>query len=682
MARRVGEVEVDVHANTDPFAREAEVGVKRGAEAAEDDLVEVGDKWGGTLSDAMGDRLTKEGPNLAKSVEKGLDKQRVRVPIVPEYHRDRSLVKKFVTKAAGDIEDAVLEAASSGGSGGGPFGKIGQAFGDAIGAGFNVSGKSPLIAFLLPLVGAIIGVVIAAIQALNALLAVAVTLPGILAAIGLQAGVLIIAFQGVGTAIQGAFNAKNAKELNEALKPLAPAAREFVKELLPLKEFWRQLNQTVQQNFFKEITGMITELRKWQGNRVLSGFQALATAMGKFFHDLGFFFNSDSFTKFLDEVFPRTVIFLEQFGPAFITFLQGLVDLANAAMPFMTEVGGILSRVFKQLGDFFTETANDPEFQKWLEDMKDTLDEVVTLIKSAALFVGALMTSINEAGGEDVITQLSESLLLIADFLSSDVGKKAIEAFINIAIFSIQVVTGLIIAILAIAGAAQKVGEYVKESLLGDVGGFFSFIWEKITWFFGAAANRVAEFFAMLWRILSEGRTAFTNFFAAIGEKVSMAINGVIAFVKAVPDKIKEFFSQAIGWLFQAGKNIVQGLINGIMAMLNPLGSAMHMVGQRVRDNVPSSPAKEGPLSGKGDTLYAGQKIVQRLASGMEMEIPRLQDATTNATNTIVFGTNSINVRSNGAMTRDQAVDAGGGVAEGIWGNLMNRNTRLAIRTL
>lgn len=674
-----GKAFVSVHADTDPFAREAEQGVRQGAEQAEDDLKEVGDEWGETLADAMGDRLEKSGPNLAKSVEKGLSKEKVNVPITPDF--DRRTVRRTVGKVFNEIEEAVAEA-SAGGGPNGPFGKIGQAFADAIGAGFNISGRSPLIGFLIPVIGSIVGLVIAAIQAINALIAVAITLPGILASIGFQVGVLMIAFQGVGTAIEGAFAAKNAKELEAALKPLAPAARAFVKELLPLREFWRQLNLTVQQNFFQEITGLITELRKWQGNRILSGFQAVATAMGKFFHDLGFFFNSDAFTKFLDEVFPRTVTFLEQFGPSFITFLEGLINLANAAMPFMTEVGGIVSMVFKQMGDFFNTTAQDPEFLTWLQDMRDTLDEVVTFIKIAFVFVGQLMDSINKAGGEEVIKQLSMSLALIGDFLTSDVGIKAMEAFINIAIVSIQVVTGLIIAILAIAGAAQKVGEYIKESLLGDLGDFFSFLFEKILWFFGAAANRVAEFFALLWRILSEGRTRFDAFFAAIGAKIEAVMGAIANVMSTVTGRIKGFFSDAIGWLFQAGRNIVSGLIQGIMSMLNPLGNAMHMVAQRVKDNVPASPAKEGPLSGRGDPLYSGQKIVERLATGMEMEAPKLSDASANVMSNIVFGPNSIQMRINGTMDRDQAREAGEGVAEGIWGNLMNRNTRLAIRTL
>lgn len=678
MAERVGEAEVDVHANTDPFAREAQRGVKRGAEAAEDDLEEAGDQWGDTLTKAMGDRLEKGGPELANAVKTGLDRQRITTKITPEV--DRSTLRRAIPRVVREIEDAVADVASQGPTG--PFGKLGQGFADAIGAGFNVSGRSPLIAILVPVIGAIMGLVIAAIQAVNALIAVLVTLPGILAAIGFQVGVLLLAFEGMGTAIQGAFAAKNAKELNEALKPLAPAAREFVKELLPLKEFFRQLQQTVQQNFFKELTGLMTELRNWQGNRILAGFQSVATALGKFFHDVGFFFNSDSFTKFLNEVFPRTVIFLEKFGPDFVTFLTGLIDLANAAMPFMTEVGDLLSGTFKQLGDFFTETANDPEFQQWLKEMRDTLGEVVTFIKVAAVFVGQLMDSINKAGGEKVIKQLSESLALIGDFLSSEVGIKAMEAFINIAIFSIQVVTGLIIAILAIAGAAQKVGEYIKENLFKDIGDFFFFIGGKIMEFWEFITGGSEKFATSVQTAATTAKNAVSNFATEMKNKLMAAFEAAGNFMNNTKNKILNFFSDAIGWLWQAGKNVVQGFINGIMAMMNPLSSAVHMVAQRVRDSVPSSPAKEGPLSGKGDTLYAGQKIVQRLAMGMEMEIPRLEQATNNATSTIVFGPNSIQMRINGGMDAAQARAAGNGVAEGIWGNLAARNTNLAVRTL
>lgn len=675
-----GEAFIEVHADTSPFPGEAERGIKAGSEAVERDLETTGDKWGETLADAAGHRIEKEGPQLARHLERGLERQKVTVKTRVVYDKDNNAIKRFVetttTSIAKELTDAFDEAGGATG-----FRKVGQAFSDAIGAGFNVSGRSPLIGFLVPVIGAIVGLVGAAIQAVNSLVAVLVAVPGILASMGIQVAVLMVAFQGIGTAVQGAFAAKNAKELNEAIKDLAPSAQAFVKSLLPLKDFWHQLQFTTQQNFFKEIGDAVTQLQKWQGNRILSGFQEVAKALGRAFHDLAFFFNSDSFTKFLDEVFPRTITFLDQFGPAFITFLTGLIDLANAAMPFMTEVGGLVSRIFQQVGEFLTATANDPAFQDWLNEMRDTLDEVVTFVKVAFVFIGALMDSINRAGGEDLITQLSMSLALIADFLTSDVGIKAMEAFINIAMVSIQVITGLIIAILAIAGAAQKVGEYIKESLLGDLGDFFVFIYEKSMWFFGSAANRVAEFFAMLWRIVSEGRTIINTLVMTVTAFVSTAIGTVTSFVSSIPGRIKAIFSDAISFLYQAGRNIIQGLINGVRDMFGPLSNAMFGISGIIANFIPHSPAKEGPLSGKGDPLYSGQAIVTRLAAGMEMATPVLRDASATATSNVTFGPNSIQMRFSGIPSQEQAMAAGSAVAQGIHSGLA-RDTRLAVRTL
>lgn len=677
--RRQGAAYIEVHADTDPFEREAEAGVRRGAERAEDDLKDVGDEWGETLSDAMGDRLTKEGPNLAKSVEKGLNRQKVKVPV--DVDTDRAGVRRGVNKVFAEIEDAVLEASSGGGSGGG-FGKIGQAFADAIGAGFNVSGRSPLIGFLIPIIGAIVGLVIAAIQAVNALIAVLVTVPGILASIGLQVGVLMVAFNGVGTAIQGAFAAKNAQELKLALKDLAPAAQDFVKSLLPLKDFFKSLQFYTQQNFFKAFgDDLIPQLLKFQGGRIFAGFQSVATALGTMFHDIGFFFNSNAFAKFLDEVFPRTVTFLEHFGPSFITFLEGLINLANAAMPFMTEVGGIISMVFKQLGDFFTETANDPEFQQWLSEMRDTLDEVVTLIKVAFVFIGQLMDSINQAGGEDVLTQLSMSLALIGDFLASPVGIKAMEAFINGAIVSIQIITGLIIAILATMGAAQKVGEYITTNLFPDIGKFFQFLLDKVVSLWNSIAAIINDFVEKWKGAGSAAGEAISNFASSVKERVSAAIDNVVAAVKSVPDKVKQFFSDAGNWLLQAGRNILNGLISGIKSKFGELWATMKEGANIILGFWPFSPAKHGPLSGKGDPMLAGQRIITRLATGIEMETPALRDASTTATSNITFGPNSIQMRFTGVPTPEQAAAAGTAVGEGIYTNLA-RDTRLAVRTL
>lgn len=685
-ARREGEAFVEVHADTDPFEREAEAGVRKGAERAERDLRDVGDEWGETLTDSMGERLEKDGPKLARSVENGIGRQKVKVPIKPDYDVDRNSVRRTAARVIRDIEDAVQEAASGGGGGGG-FSKIGQAFSDAIGAGFNVSGRSPLIALLVPLVGVIIGAVGAAIQALNALAAVAITLPGILASVGIQVGVLMIAFQGVGTAIQGAFAAKNAKELKEALKDLAPAAQSFVKELLPLKDFFHQLRGQVQQNFFKEIQGLFTQLYRTQGPTIFDGFLKVSTAMGKFFHDVGFFFNSPTFTKFLNEIFPRTVTFLETFGPAFITFLDGLLSLVNAAMPFLTRVGDIVSGVFKQVGDALKGVSEDPDFQAWLTDMEDTLMSVINLFRAVGIFIGALFNSVDKAGGKELIDQFAEAIIILSVFLSSETGIKGLKALFELAIISIVAFTGFIIAVLIALAAVREFFIFVGTELVPAVGEFFVMIGTAIGDFVTWALGKLKEFWDFLWWIfvgggISEVMGSIQAKFGAIAAFLGGIVTNIKNWFASIPDRIKEAFSNAINFLYNAGKNIIQGLINGIKDMFGSLRTALGFMGGLIAGFLPHSPAEEGPLSGKGDPRFAGQEIVNRLAAGIEMEAPQLRDASANATSNIVFGPNSIQMRINGPMDRDQARDAGEGVAEGIWGNLAARNTRLAIRTL
>lgn len=676
-----GEAFIEVHADTSPFVPEAERGIRRGAEQVEDDLEDTGDKWGETLTDAMGDRIEKEGPQLARALERGLDRQKVTVKTRVVYDKDGNAIKRFVETTTTSIAKELTHAFQDAGSKG-AFGGVGQAISDAIGAGFNVSGKSPLIGFLVPVIGAIVGLVIAAIQAVNALVAVLITVPGILASVGFQVGILVVAFHGVGEAIQGAFAAKNAKELKLALQDLAPAAQDFVKSLLPLKDFWYQLRYTTQNNFFKFLgDDLIPQLLKFQGNRILVGFQEVAKSLGTFFHDLGFFFNGDTFTKFLDEIFPRTITFLEQFGPSFITFLGGLIDLANAAMPFMTEVGGTISRVFKQLGDFFTATANDPEFQDWLGNMKDTLDEVVTLIKVAFVFVGQLMDSIDKAGGEDAITALATAFAMIGDFLASDVGISSMKLFIEVAIFSINVIAGLIIAIIAITGMFQRLMEFFVNDFFPAIGGFFVWLWERITDFGHKVADVFNNFVEGATNAGTNARNAIATFATDMATKVSTAVSNVIGFFRSIPDRVRTFFADAGTWLVQAGKNLIQGFINGIRDMFGPLGGAMFGIAGVIASFVPHSPAKQGPLSGKGDPLYAGQTIINRLAAGMEMQAPRLQDASAVATSNVTFGPNSIQMRFSGIPTPEQAAAAGGAVANGIYGGLA-RDTRLAVRTL
>ena len=681
-----GDAFVDFHANTEPVEGEAERGIKRAAEHLEDgELKKIGKDFGDTLSDSMGDELERSGPKLGKGIEKGLSKTKVKTKVTVEFDRDNNIVRRWVSTVTDEIENAFSDSSGPGG----PFSRIGRGIADAIGAGFNVSGKSPLIALLIPLVGVVIGLVAAALQIINALAAVLLTIPALISAIALQAGVLVIAFEGIGKAVQGAFAAKNAKELNEAIKGLTPSAQAFVKSLLPLKTFFAQLKQLTQENFFKSLGDVIPRLQKALGPTLLAGFGTLARALGGLFRDLGLFFASPAFVLFVKDVIPSTVRWLQNFGPNFIRFMTGLFEMSRAILPFLEKLGQMLGGTLFQLGVFFSNLAKDPAFQKWLSDMQGTLEATLELLGQLIQFVTVFLAQLNAAGGEKLITALSDAFEMLSFFFASDAGKKALEGLVDLGIISIKVFTGLIILIGLVLALLEGVGEFFHNDFLpmlqaigsifvigvaiiaAAIGAFFVWLWEGIKKFFGIVDVTISGISKRV-----------SGVFAALGATISGRWNAILAEVRAIPGRITGALGSLRDLLVNAGRNLISGLISGIKAMIPNLSGIMGSIAQTVRNFWPFSPAKVGPLSGSGDPLLAGQNVMKRFAAGMTMQAPELRSASSE-TLSVIFGPNSIGVNFNGALpTNQQATSTGSAVGSGILGQLAARNTRLAVRTL
>lgn len=105
------------------------------------------------------------------------------------------------------------------------------------------------------------------------------------------------------------------------------------------------------------------------------------------------------------------------------------------------------------------------------------------------------------------------------------------------------------------------------------------------------------------------------------------AINGIIAWFQSIPERITGVFSNAKSLLYQAGQNIIQGLADGIKAAANRAVDSMAGVLSTIREYLPFSPAKVGPFSGKGWTLYSGQSMMESLADGIKGKAGIARDA-------------------------------------------------------
>lgn len=657
----IGEAFIDVHANTLPFSKELDRDLERAAADADDGLKKAGSEFGDKISDSMGDRIRRRGRDIGRAISDATRNTVVQVRSIFRFDRIRDAIRRRFRRDVGEtIADEVGKALGDAGRPGGPISKLGMAFADAIGAGFNVSGRSPLIALLLPALAALLGLILALVQAVNALVAVLFIVPGLLASIGLQVGVVAIAFQGMGKAIQGAFAAKNAAELKEALKDLTPAAQSFVKELLPLKQLFSSIRTNTQEFFFRELEGVITNIREALGPSLVSGFQQVAAAAGRFLADFGNLLASPGFVRFFNELIPATVRWLDKFGMGLFGkrgFVTALINMATELMPFMEKFGDIIIRNLGHLSGLLFQLTSRPDTQQWLDSMAETLQLVFDLLFKVGEFLFVFMAELDKAGGKRVLQELMEALNLLMFVLSSPVGQKALEGLVNTGILGIQVFTGLVIVVLAVFAALQAFGEYMVNSFLGDVAGVLQAIGQFVV-------NMAVGFINWIARIIIK-----------IGEWLGI--------IKGLPGRFQAALAGMGGLLIRAGRNLIQGFIDGVRQKLGELFGLIGSIAGRIAGFFGSSPAKEGPLSGQGWTKIRGQHMIQDLTKGIEMEIPDLRRTTMEATSNIVFGPNSIQMTIHGPVPEQgDARRAGQTMGAAAANVIASRNTRLAVRTL
>ena len=626
------------------------------ADDSEAELKKSGKGIGSKVADGVDGELERRGKGFAESVERGVRSKVVKVKVATKYDKEGNFIGRTITQ---EIARALDSPATKS-----VFNKIGLGIADAVGSGFNVSGRSPLIAILIPAIFALVGVFTALAQAINAAVAVLLIVPGLLASIGLQAGVLMLAFDGLGAAVQGAFAAKNTKELDEALKGLTPSARNFVKELLPLKDFFRTLKATTQERFFAQLQGIMTTLRTSLGPTVLKGFASLATSMGKVFRELGLMLGSPVFRMFLSKLFPATQRWLEALGSSLFGkrgLLTSILAMATALMPFMERFGQLVLLNFDRLAGLLFQLSSSPATRKWLDDMATTLQLVFDLLFNVGESIFFLLKSLNDAGGQNLLTTLSEAFMQLSGFLASPVGKQALEGLVDLGIAGIKSFIGLVEALLLVLAAAESIGEFFNNDFFPLIG--------KILETIGRFVVFIATFLGV-W---------IERIFRAVGS----AVTGFFKRVSEIPGQIRRFFDGLGSLLIRSGRSLIQGLIDGVRQKLGELWGMLSGIAGRIGGFFGLSPAKEGPLSGRGYIKFRGQHLMQDLVEGIRSEVPSLRKTMTNATSNIVFGANSIQMQFTGPVPdQSQARSVGAAMGLSAAGMIASRNTQLAVRTI
>jgi TP901 family phage tail tape measure protein len=143
--------------------------------------------------------------------------------------------------------------------------------------------------------------------------------------------------------------------------------------------------------------------------------------------------------------------------------------------------------------------------------------------------------------------------------------------------------------------------------------------------------NTIKSAWSTAWNAV---KTAVSRIWQGINSAVQTAISTLMGKVRNIKSSITGFFSGAASWLVGAGRSIIGGLAEGVRQAGQKVIKAAQAVVQKVKDLLPGSPVKTGPLTSLNHG-HAGKEIMNMVASGMEKQLPAIEEVMKRAAFTI-----------------------------------------------
>jgi phage-related protein len=172
-----------------------------------------------------------------------------------------------------------------------------------------------------------------------------------------------------------------------------------------------------------------------------------------------------------------------------------------------------------------------------------------------------------------------------------------------------QAVRAGVQAVRAVVTAAWNVIRAVTRAVWNGIMAVIKAVWGKIGGTVTSAANKVKAVITAAWNAVKAVTKAVWTWLV---QHVGARVLALVEKIKGIKDKVVGFFKGAGSWLFNAGKQIIQGLLNGIESLIHKVTDKLNWL----TDHIPKI---KGPPS-KDEKLLVdnGELIMRSLITGFE----------------------------------------------------------------
>lgn len=409
----------------------------------------------------------------------------------------------------------------------------------------------------------------------------------------------------LGPVLEGAAQAIG--QIVVAFSPLLPIIGDLVGSLLPALE---PALDTITQ-LFSDAAPLITQLGDTFATILAP---AIANLPGLLFPLL------DAFTQLTATVLPVLSDLVLQLAPVFEQFITAISGVQGQLVGLVVQILPVLADLFVQLAPSIIQVVT----------------AMVGLTTALLPVIGLVAKLIS------VIVPVQAQILGVLTALASVLTTVVAGAITNIVVPAINTLVALFSG--NFSGAVTAFG-----SLLSGVWKQITSVTSAVAGLIRTAVNAIVSIFQHLFDVLvghsiipdlvraivgwfrrlpGMAAAALSSLGPAIAGKASEAaqamlgavrrgVDSVIESIRKIPGRAKSALGDLSSLLYRAGQSLIQGFISGIKSMLSDVGDAASSVASKARGFFGFSPAKEGPLSGKGWTLYSGEAFATDFAEGI-----------------------------------------------------------------
>lgn len=516
-------------------------------------------------------RLTIDGANLGASMKRAFRtaaKEASSGGLFDVVDRDSDRVSKNVESRFGGAFSRLTGIGQ----------KFGSALAGAVGAGSKLvligTAAGAAIAGVGALTSGVLGLGAALIQASGA----AALLPAALIAVQAISATVKLGVQGMSDAFK-ALGSGDTQALNEAMKKLAPSAREVVSAAQQLKPAFDKLQLNVQQNLFSGLGTRVRDLGTRYMPILRTGLSGIATELNGAGKGLLDFANDGEVAGQVSSIFDNIRATVHNLAPSLANVASALLDVGHVGAGFLPGLAQGFTNLTAKFADFIRESAASGNLQQFIQNAINTLKQLGDIAKNVGGILSDLFGAAQDAGGGGFLNTLQQATAAIRQFTSSAEGHQALVSMFQAVGAAVSAILPIITGLASIVGTTLapvllQLVQVVGPALQGVLGPL------------GAAIQAAAPGLLALGQGFAAMVAGIAPALPAIGQLVAVLGNGLGQVMATLGPVIGQFASVLAGTLAQAIPPLVPiitqlvKVIGDILTAVAPLiGPILQLVG-------------------------------------------------------------------------------------------------------